>query len=163
MCNDEVRVRFAPSPTGPFHIGGARSALFNYLLARKTGGKLILRKAHRTRSGLGLAAYDNAVGIELCFFYDLLGLGVCILYHIVGSFLSAHDELCDPDLGNGDIVHLPSKFIIFLNKLGKGGLDLLHLRVDLVGIIVFLLCDIKAYTVKEFHSYCHVLSSEMYM
>lgn len=43
MCSDEVRVRFAPSPTGPFHIGGARSALFNWLLARKTGGKLILR------------------------------------------------------------------------------------------------------------------------
>jgi len=41
--NHELRVRFAPSPTGPFHIGGARSALFNWLLARKTGGKLILR------------------------------------------------------------------------------------------------------------------------
>ncbi len=39
----ELRVRFAPSPTGPFHIGGARSALFNWLLARKAGGKLILR------------------------------------------------------------------------------------------------------------------------
>lgn len=39
----ELRVRFAPSPTGPFHIGGARSALFNWLLARKEGGKLILR------------------------------------------------------------------------------------------------------------------------
>lgn len=39
----EVRVRFAPSPTGPFHIGGARSALFNWLLARKSDGKLILR------------------------------------------------------------------------------------------------------------------------
>lgn len=39
----EMRVRFAPSPTGPFHIGGARSALFNWLLARKSGGKLILR------------------------------------------------------------------------------------------------------------------------
>jgi len=39
----EVRVRFAPSPTGPLHIGGARSALFNFLLARKLGGKLILR------------------------------------------------------------------------------------------------------------------------
>lgn len=38
-----MRVRFAPSPTGPFHIGGARSALFNWLLARKSGGKLILR------------------------------------------------------------------------------------------------------------------------
>jgi len=43
MSMQEVRVRFAPSPTGPFHIGGARSALFNWLLARKTGGKLILR------------------------------------------------------------------------------------------------------------------------
>ena len=39
----EIRLRFAPSPTGPFHIGGARSALFNWLLARKTGGKLVLR------------------------------------------------------------------------------------------------------------------------
>ncbi len=39
----QLRVRFAPSPTGPFHIGGARSALFNWLLARKEGGKLILR------------------------------------------------------------------------------------------------------------------------
>jgi len=41
--SEEVRVRFAPSPTGPFHIGGARSALFNYLFARKMGGKMILR------------------------------------------------------------------------------------------------------------------------
>jgi len=39
----EMRVRFAPSPTGPFHIGGARSALFNWLLARKLNGKLVLR------------------------------------------------------------------------------------------------------------------------
>lgn len=39
----ELKVRFAPSPTGPFHIGGARSALFNWLLARKTGGKMVLR------------------------------------------------------------------------------------------------------------------------
>lgn len=38
-----VRVRFAPSPTGRFHIGGARTALYNYLLARKTGGIFILR------------------------------------------------------------------------------------------------------------------------
>ncbi|SDT95910.1 glutamyl-tRNA synthetase [Verrucomicrobium sp. GAS474] len=38
-----VRVRFAPSPTGLLHIGGARTALFNWLYARHTGGKLILR------------------------------------------------------------------------------------------------------------------------
>lgn len=39
----EVRVRFAPSPTGALHIGGVRTALYNYLLARKLGGKMILR------------------------------------------------------------------------------------------------------------------------
>ncbi len=38
-----VRVRFAPSPTGYLHVGNARTALFNYLFARHTGGKLILR------------------------------------------------------------------------------------------------------------------------
>jgi glutamyl-tRNA synthetase len=38
-----VRVRFAPSPTGYLHIGSARTALFNYLYARHTGGKFLLR------------------------------------------------------------------------------------------------------------------------
>jgi glutamyl-tRNA synthetase len=38
-----IRVRFAPSPTGPLHIGGARTALFNYLFAKKNGGVFILR------------------------------------------------------------------------------------------------------------------------
>ncbi len=39
----EVRVRFAPSPTGPLHIGGVRTALYNYLFAKNKGGKFILR------------------------------------------------------------------------------------------------------------------------
>ena len=43
MQNKEVRVRFAPSPTGHLHIGGARSALFSYLYARKNNGKFIIR------------------------------------------------------------------------------------------------------------------------
>ena len=38
-----VRVRFAPSPTGPLHIGGVRTALFNYLFAKKHSGDFILR------------------------------------------------------------------------------------------------------------------------
>lgn len=46
---DEVRVRFAPSPTGPLHIGGARTALFNWLFAKKTGGKFILRSEDTDR------------------------------------------------------------------------------------------------------------------
>lgn len=39
----DIRVRFAPSPTGPLHIGGVRTALYNYLFANKNGGKMILR------------------------------------------------------------------------------------------------------------------------
>lgn len=39
----KVRVRFAPSPTGPLHMGGVRTALYNYLFARQHGGDFILR------------------------------------------------------------------------------------------------------------------------
>ena len=43
MSEQNVRVRFAPSPTGPLHIGGVRTALYNYLFARQHGGQLIFR------------------------------------------------------------------------------------------------------------------------
>ena len=43
MTDRKVRVRFAPSPTGPLHIGGVRTALYNYLFARQHGGELIFR------------------------------------------------------------------------------------------------------------------------
>ena len=43
MTNKKVCVRFAPSPTGPLHIGGVRTALFNYLYAKKSGGKFLIR------------------------------------------------------------------------------------------------------------------------
>ena len=39
----KVRVRFAPSPTGPLHIGGVRTALYNYLFARQHGGDFVFR------------------------------------------------------------------------------------------------------------------------
>ena len=39
----KVRTRFAPSPTGYLHIGGARTALFSWLFARKHGGEVVLR------------------------------------------------------------------------------------------------------------------------
>ena len=39
----QIRVRFAPSPTGNLHVGGARTALFNWLFAKHMGGKFILR------------------------------------------------------------------------------------------------------------------------
>ncbi|MEZ5104593.1 MAG: glutamate--tRNA ligase [Draconibacterium sp.] len=43
MADRKVRVRFAPSPTGPLHMGGVRTALFNYLFAKRNGGDFILR------------------------------------------------------------------------------------------------------------------------
>ena len=43
LQNSEIRVRFAPSPTGYLHVGGLRTALYNYLFAKHTGGKFILR------------------------------------------------------------------------------------------------------------------------
>lgn len=58
---DTVRVRFAPSPTGPLHIGGVRTALFNYLLAKKYGGTFILRieDTDSTRFVPGAEEYIN--------------------------------------------------------------------------------------------------------
>lgn len=68
---NEVRVRFAPSPTGPLHIGGVRTALYNYLFAKNQGGKMILRieDTDQTRFVPGAEEYIQKslewVGIEL--------------------------------------------------------------------------------------------------
>jgi len=60
---EEVRVRFAPSPTGELHIGGARTALFNWLFARHNKGKFILRiedtDVVRSRENFSKSAMDN--------------------------------------------------------------------------------------------------------
>jgi glutamyl-tRNA synthetase len=59
MINQKVRVRFAPSPTGPLHIGGVRTALFNYLFAKKHQGDFLLRieDTDQTRFVLGAEEY----------------------------------------------------------------------------------------------------------
>ncbi|EMR02509.1 glutamate--tRNA ligase [Cesiribacter andamanensis] len=56
---NNIRVRFAPSPTGALHIGGVRTALYNYLFARKTGGTMVLRieDTDQTRYVPGAEAY----------------------------------------------------------------------------------------------------------
>lgn len=59
MTSQKIRVRFAPSPTGPLHIGGLRTALFNYFFAKKQGGDFILRieDTDRMRYVEGAEAY----------------------------------------------------------------------------------------------------------
>lgn len=63
MSFKDVRVRFAPSPTGYLHVGGARSAFYNYLFAKKNGGKFILRiedtdQARSTEESLKMVIED---------------------------------------------------------------------------------------------------------
>src|SRR5436309_5111227 len=50
--DQSIRVRYAPSPTGALHLGGARTALFNYLFARQRGGQFLLRIEDTDRSRL---------------------------------------------------------------------------------------------------------------
>ena len=58
LMSDEIRVRFAPSPTGYLHVGGARTALFNWLYARKVGGKFILRVEDTDQERSTEASYE---------------------------------------------------------------------------------------------------------
>jgi glutamyl/glutaminyl-tRNA synthetase len=57
----EVRVRFAPSPTGYLHIGGLRTALYNYLYAKRHAGKFILRIEDTDRSRFVEGAVEKLV------------------------------------------------------------------------------------------------------
>ncbi|MCF8328610.1 MAG: glutamate--tRNA ligase [Bacteroidales bacterium] len=59
--SNPVRVRFAPSPTGPLHIGGVRTALYNYLFARKHNGKMILRIEDTDRNRFVEGAEDYII------------------------------------------------------------------------------------------------------
>lgn len=56
---NDIRVRFAPSPTGYLHVGGLRTALYNYLFAKKQGGKFILRIEDTDRSRYVEGAVEN--------------------------------------------------------------------------------------------------------
>ncbi len=59
MSSDTARVRFAPSPTGYLHLGGARTALYNFLFARQTSGQLLLRIEDTDRKRYRPAAKDQ--------------------------------------------------------------------------------------------------------
>lgn len=74
MENRKVRVRFAPSPTGPLHMGGVRTALYNYLFAKKHGGDFILRieDTDQTRFVPGAEEYIQEA-LEWCGFSPVEG------------------------------------------------------------------------------------------
>ena len=66
---DKLKTRFAPSPTGSLHVGGARTALFSYVMARKSGGQFVLRIEDTDRARHEEAAVDKIVA-------DLKWLGI---------------------------------------------------------------------------------------
>jgi glutamyl/glutaminyl-tRNA synthetase len=61
MISEVVRVRFAPSPTGYLHIGGLRTALYNYLFAKHQKGKFILRIEDTDRNRFVEGAVENLI------------------------------------------------------------------------------------------------------
>ena len=84
VSSKPVRVRFAPSPTGRTHLGGARTALYNYLLARQTGGQFILRLEDTDRKRYVPGAEDELtrslhwLGVALRDAHSLLRRDYCI-------------------------------------------------------------------------------------
>ena len=89
--NQEVRVRFAPSPTGKLHIGGLRTAFYNFLFAKKYNGKFLLRIEDTDQDRLKENSIENIIeslkwaGIEgkLRFIYTCL-----LTTTIINSFVS---------------------------------------------------------------------------
>ena len=77
MENRRVRVRFAPSPTGPLHIGGVRTALYNYLFAKKHGGDFLLRIEDTDQSRFVAGAEEYIVdALNWCGIYVDEGVSV---------------------------------------------------------------------------------------
>lgn len=83
----EVRVRFAPSPTGSLHLGGLRTALYNYLFAKKHNGTFILRIEDTDQHRLVPEAYDTVIIIGKTF--DILSeinwIAVCLQNFVIKS------------------------------------------------------------------------------
>lgn len=77
MTDRKVRVRFAPSPTGPLHMGGVRTALFNYLFAKKHGGDFILRIEDTDQNRYVPGAEEYIIeSLEWCGMKPLEGPGI---------------------------------------------------------------------------------------
>jgi glutamyl-tRNA synthetase len=101
--NKPVVTRFAPSPTGYLHIGGARTALFNWLYARHTGGKYLLRIEDTDRERSTQAATDAL--IESLQWLGLKWDGEP-LYQFARA--SRHREVAEELLAAGKAYHRPA-------------------------------------------------------
>lgn len=102
--NNEVRVRFAPSPTGYLHLGSLRTALFNYLFAKHHGGKFVLRIEDTDQSRKVEGAVENLINIlnEMGLGYDEgPGVGGDFGPYFQSERLDIYKKYCDELLANG--------------------------------------------------------------
>jgi len=102
--NNEVRVRFAPSPTGYLHLGSLRTALFNYLFAKHHDGKFILRIEDTDQSRKVEGAVENLINIlnEMGLNYDEgPGIGGEFGPYFQSERLDIYKKYCDELLANG--------------------------------------------------------------
>lgn len=101
----EVKVRFAPSPTGHLHVGGLRTALFNYLYAKKVGGKIVLRIEDTDQSRKVENAVENLIStfeaLQINFDEGPTQGGDCGLY-FQSERLSIYNEHIKLLLNSGD-------------------------------------------------------------
>lgn len=72
MSDKKVRVRFAPSPTGPLHMGGVRTALYNYLFAKKNNGTFIVRVEDTDQTRFVEGAEEGLIHLYAHFYFSLL-------------------------------------------------------------------------------------------
>src|SRR4030095_11071774 len=94
--SSEIRVRFAPSPTGYLHIGGARTALFNWLFARHHGGRFLLRIEDTDKVRSTQQAIDAILdGMHW------LGLDLDEATHFQSEFADGHAEVARQLLDSG--------------------------------------------------------------
>ena len=78
-----VRVRYAPSPTGMMHIGGLRTALYNYLFAKQHGGDFLLRIEDTDRNREVDGSVEDIIKMKLFSIKSILMLNL----HFLGSYL----------------------------------------------------------------------------
>lgn len=101
----EIRVRFAPSPTGYLHVGGLRTALYNYLFAKHNNGKIILRIEDTDRSRLVENAIENLInslnwaGID---FDEDLNKGGDYGPYVQSERLAIYKKYCNELIQNGN-------------------------------------------------------------
>lgn len=104
----EVRVRFAPSPTGYLHIGGLRTALYDYLFARRQGGKFILRIEDTDRSRFVPGAVENLIDSLIRLGIDIdegPGIGGEFGPYVQSERLDLYHKTVDKLLDSGHAYH----------------------------------------------------------